>query len=150
MAGRLLFLLAVAALAFGFGWLHPPSVDQPVAAVRRVAVRDVAMAPAGLPAATAAVRLAELNRPPPPPAPPKPPPPPPPDPAVTLRAAVAAVVQDGEALQIVLTAGSNPRTLRIGDTFAGWRVAAISRQQAVLQRGGEQRIVSFFSPSAGV
>ncbi|MEI9964274.1 MAG: hypothetical protein WDM92_05825 [Caulobacteraceae bacterium] len=152
---------AAAALAGGLGWVAPGRPAVPVNILRAQPARSLeplqppledealdvladylvdppapAAADGGDPS-PAAARAAP--RPPPPP-----PPPPPPDVAVTFRRGVSAIVNQGReglAVLVVDSAvdGRRSRLLRVGDEFAdGWRIAALSSDEAVLAKGDVQ------------
>lgn len=153
-------LLAVA-LALAVGWAAPGLPPPPISVASRPHAQALIALPRPDEATAAAVRdlTGELGGAPPAPqgdvdAPPPraapPPSPPPPDVVVSFRRQVTAVIDQGPGGLAVLMRDSSDeatqsRLLKLGDRFGdGWRLAGLTMDGAVLQKGRELRRVPFY------
>ena len=147
---RYVALGAVVAVCVAF-FLGFSSKGPALPSVVMAADRHVPLAPLGRPGSglrSAATYFVALHPPPPPPAPPpKPVPPPPPDVSVVFRKALTAVLPGPGAIVADYQQGRRVvRTLHIGDIYVdGWKLTALTRREALLTKGREQRRVTFFS-----
>jgi hypothetical protein len=137
-------VLTLFAFWFGFSW-RPSLPPVFVAAPRRQHVPELQKPGVGVNGA--ARYFAELHPPPVAPKPPSIPKPPPPDVATLFRQNLEAIVPGPQVIVSDMSKGRRiSRTLRIGDVYLqGWRLTSLTRRDAVLRRGRDERHVMFFA-----